>query len=94
MMFARRLRDGVRSGAITTSIRIWQSPRVKTGGIYRMDPGHIVIDSVREIARDDITDAMARASGFADVADLLEVARHGRGTNVYLIGFRYVAPDA
>jgi len=30
MQFARHLRDGIRSGEITTTIRIWQSPRVKS----------------------------------------------------------------
>jgi hypothetical protein len=92
MMFAKRLRDRIRSGEITCSVRIWQSPRVKTGGRYRMEEGHIRVTSIREIVLADITAELARRSGFAGVADLLETARHGSGTNVYLVEFEYIAP--
>ena len=40
----------------------------------------------------DITPEMARASGFKGVVDLLKVAKHGRGENVYLVRFHYVPP--
>ena len=93
MMFARRLREGVRAGDITTSIRIWKSPRVKTGGLYPMESGHIRIESIREISLADITGEMARRSGFKGVVDLLKVAKHGSGSNVYLIEFEYIDPD-
>ena len=33
-------------------------------------------------------------SGFASVDDLLQIARHGRGDNVYLIRFHYLPPGA
>ena len=46
MVFTKRLREGIRRGRIRCSIRIWQSPRVKAGGRYRMDDGHIVVDSI------------------------------------------------
>jgi hypothetical protein len=55
MMFAKRLRDGVRSGEITCSLRIWMSPRVKVGGRYRMDEGEIEVDSIELIGLPDIT---------------------------------------
>jgi hypothetical protein len=35
---------------------------------------------------------LARASGFKGVIDLLKVAKHGRGENVYLVRFHYVPP--
>jgi hypothetical protein len=92
MQFARQLRDGVRSGAITTSIRIWQSPRVKAGGRYRMQEGQIEIDAVRRIELSDITHQMAVDSGFQGVVDLLKTARHGSGDNVYLVEFHYLPP--
>ncbi|MBS0478926.1 MAG: ASCH domain-containing protein [Proteobacteria bacterium] len=94
MMFARRLRDGVRDGSITCTVRIWQSPRVKPGGRYPIGGGHVVVDSIREITLDDLTDALARRSGFDDVGDLLDTARHGAGTDVYLIEFHFVAENA
>ncbi len=92
MVFAKQLREGVRRGRIRCSIRIWERPRVKAGGRYRMDEGHIVVDSIEEIALADVTDSLARASGFANVKDLLATARHGRGENVYLVRFHYLPP--
>ena len=89
-MFAKRLRQGIREGSITCTIRIWHRPRVKVGGIYPMDGGHVVVESIRPIGIEDITGDLARQSGFLGVVDLLKVARHGSGTNVYLIEFQYV----
>jgi hypothetical protein len=92
MHFTRRLRQGVRNGEITCSIRIWQRPHVKAGGIYPMEGGHILVECIRQIALDDITGDLARRSGFLGVVDLLKVAKHGSGTNVYLIEFEYLPP--
>ena len=90
MLFVKYLRDGVRSGEITTSVRVWQSPRVKAGHRYRMEGGEIEIDSIDAITLGDITPALARACGFKTVADLLKVAKHGSGENVYLVRFHYI----
>ena len=92
MQFAKRLRDGVRSGRITCSIRIWQSPRVRAGNTYPMEEGRILVESICEIALQDVTGDLARRSGFEGVVDLLKVAKHGKGTKVYLIEFHYVPP--
>jgi hypothetical protein len=67
---------------------------VKAGGRYRMDDGHIVVDSIEPIEIDDITYDLARESGFPSVDDLLGVARHGKGENAYLIRFHYLPPGA
>jgi hypothetical protein len=92
MIFTKRLRQRVREGQITCSVRIWQQPRVKTGGVYPMEEGHIIVESIREIAIGDITGKLARQSGFKGVVELLKVAKHGSGTKVYLIHFHYVGP--
>ena len=89
MQFTKRLREGVRSGRITCTIRIWQRPKVKVGGVYRMEEGQVVVTSIREIGIGDITGELARRSGFEGVVDLLKVAKHGSGSNVYLIDFEY-----
>jgi hypothetical protein len=44
MIFARRLRDGVRRGDITCSIRIWTRPHVTAGKRYRMEEGEIEVE--------------------------------------------------
>ena len=75
-------------------MRIWQRLQVKVGGRYPMDDGHIVIDSIDRIRLKDITDQLAHESGFESVKDLLEVAKHGTGKNVFLIRFHYLPPGA
>jgi hypothetical protein len=94
MVFTQRLREGIRRGRIRCSVRIWTRPHVKVGGHYRMDDGHIVVDAITPIKLRDITSDLARESGFDTVKDLLEVARHGRGTKVFLVRFHYLPPGA
>ena len=57
-----------------------------------MDEGEIVIDAITPIGFPDITPQLAKASGFLGVLDLLKVAKHGKGENIYLIYFHYVPP--
>jgi hypothetical protein len=91
VVFTKRLRDGIRRGEITCSVRIWLRPRVTVGGRYRVDDtGEIVVDSIESIGFPDITPELARESGFEGVIDLLKTARHGRGDNIYLIRFHYI----
>lgn len=92
MVFTKRLREGVRRGEITVSVRVWLRPRVRVGARYPMDDGEIEIDSIEPIGFPDITPQVARASGFLGVLDLLKVARHGKGENIYLIRFHYIRP--
>ena len=94
MVFTKHLREGIRRGRIRCSIRIWTRPHVKVGGRYQMDGGHIVVDSIAPIGINDITYDLARESGFKSVEELLQVARHGRGDNIYLIRFHYLPPGA
>jgi hypothetical protein len=91
MVFTKRLREGVRRGFITCSVRIWKRPHVKVGGRYRVDDeGEILIDSIEPISLKDVTDDLAMESGFQNRADLLKIAKHGSGENIYLIRFHYV----
>ena len=59
-----------------------------------MDEGEIVIDSVELISLQDVTSDLAIESGFASRTDLLKVAKHGSGDNVYLIRFHYILSTA
>ncbi len=93
MQFAKHLRESVKQGDITRSVRIWLRPRVKVGGRYGLEEGYIVIDKITHIDWDDITIEHARESGFEDVDDLLKTAKHGRGENVYVVDFHYVEDD-
>jgi hypothetical protein len=91
MQFLRELRDRIRRGEITSSVRLWQRSHVKVGGWYPLPPGHIVVTAVTEMSMEDITPSLARRSGFMGVVDLLKTAKHGPGRRVFLIEFRYEA---
>jgi hypothetical protein len=89
MQFMKPLRDRVMRGEVTCSVRIWQSPRVKVGGRYRLGPGAVHVTSIREIGLEGVTPELARRSGFLGVVDLLKTAKHGSGEKVYLVEFEY-----
>ncbi len=89
MMFTRKLRARIVSGEIDCSVRIWKYPRVRVGGRYPLEGGHVVVEKIREIALADVTPALARRSGFEGVIDLMKTAKHGAGTHVYLVDFHY-----
>jgi len=92
MVFSQHLRERVRSGEITCSVRIWTRPHVKVGARYRMEEGQVEVDSITPIGFPDITPELARESGFLGLVDLLKVAKHGKGENIYLVRFHYVRP--
>ena len=89
MQFVKALRDRIRQGEITTTVRLWQRPHVKVGGRYALPPGEIVVTKIFEVSLAEVTPDLARASGFAGVVDLLKVAKHGPGRRVFVIEFRY-----
>ena len=41
MEFSRELRESILSGDITVTFRLWQRPKVKLGGRYRVGDGRI-----------------------------------------------------
>ena len=54
-----------------------------------MGDGHVVVTAILPIALADITGSLARQCGFKGVVDLLKIAKHGPGRNVFLIDFYY-----
>jgi hypothetical protein len=94
MEFTKRLRERIRSGRIRCTVRVWTRPHVKVGGRYRMEEGHVVVDSITPITTGDLTHDLARESGFESVEDLLQIARHGSGDKMYLVRFHYLPAGA
>jgi len=92
MQFSKFQRDRVKIGEITTSIRFWKYPHVMAGGHFQCDSGKVIVTSIREINFDDISESIARESGFSCLADLLKTAQHGTGHHIYFIRFYYQAP--
>jgi ribosomal protein L20A (L18A) len=94
MLFTKKLRADVKSGKVTASVRIWKTPRAKVGGRYQLEDGQIEVSSIREISREDLTDKLARETGFNNLIDLMKTAKHGTGQHIYYIRFRFVPARA
>ena len=90
VQFIQALRDRIRRGEITATVRLWQRPHVKVGGRYALPPGEILVTKIFEVSLADVTPELARQSGFVGVVDLLKVAKHGSGRRVFVIEFRYI----
>ena len=60
MVFTKRLREGIRRGEITCSVRIWTRPHVKVGNRYGMEEGEIEVTSLLPINIADVTPELAR----------------------------------
>jgi hypothetical protein len=89
LMFTKRLREPIMRGEVTCTVRIWLRLHVKVGGRYRLGPGHVEVTRIQHIDLSDVTEEVARRSGFDGLEDLMSVARHGPGESVYLIDFEY-----
>ena len=76
MQFSRELRDGVASGRITLSFRLWQRPQVKVGGQYATGTVRIAIDSIEMVPFSSVTQADVRRSGEKDRESLRARAAH------------------
>ena len=92
MQFIAALRERIRRGEITTTVRLWQRSHVKVGGRYALSPGEILVTKIFEVSLADVTPELARESGFVGLVELLKVAKHGAGRRVFVIEFRYLAP--
>jgi hypothetical protein len=54
----------------------------------------IEVTRLVEIDLADVTEDLAHRGGFADLDDLMTVARHGRGERVFLVEFHYLEAGA
>ena len=50
MQFLRSLRDGIRNGHITSTVRLWQRPHVRVGGRYSLALGKIEVTKMFEVS--------------------------------------------
>jgi hypothetical protein len=68
MMIKLEVLEAIRRGDITLQFRRWSRPTVKPGGTLKTRVGLLRIGRIDEMSPDDVTEADARAAGFADVA--------------------------
>ena len=94
MRFSPELREGVASGDITVSIRLWQRPKVREGRRYESDGFQIEIDSVEVLPFSAVTADDVSRSGESDRELLRKRAAHAgpvdEHTLVYRIEFHVV----
>jgi len=94
--FSRELRDGVMSGDITVSFRLWRRPRVKEGGRYPAGPAQIEVGCVELVPFASITEADVRRSGEKDLESLRQRAAHAGpiadDTLLYRVEFHLTEP--
>jgi hypothetical protein len=87
-MFSLDLREGVASGEITMSIRLWSRPKVKPGGRYATAGVVIEIDSIELLPFSAVTTADVRRSGERDRESLRSRAAHAGPINDDTLVFR------
>ena len=94
MEFSRELRSDVLAGEITLSVRLWQRPRVKEGGRYRVGLGEIEIDVIELVPFSAVSEEDVRRAGEPDRDTLRQRAAHAgpidEDTLVYRIEFHAV----
>jgi hypothetical protein len=94
VQFSKELREGVASGRITVSFRLWQRPHAKVGSRYQVGSGSIEVDDVRLIPFHAITKADVRRAGESDRESLRCRAAHAGpiddDTMLYMVEFHPV----
>jgi ASCH domain len=94
MQFSPALRDGVVTGRITVSYRLWTRPQVKVGGRYAVGAAQIEVDDIELVPFSSVKTADVRKSGEKDRESLRARAAHAGpiadDTLVYRIEFHVV----
>jgi hypothetical protein len=92
--FSSDLRDGVASGRITVSVRLWRRPRVKVGNRYSVGRTTIEVNDIELLPFSAISEGDIRASGEVDRDSLRRRAAHAGpiddDTPVYRVEFHVV----
>ncbi len=87
--FSKPLREPIRRGDVTVSLRYWRTPRVKAGQRYPMESGWVRVTSIRQAQEEELTEDLARRSGFSDLAAMLKIAHHGASDVGWLVEFEF-----
>ncbi|MFD9901673.1 ASCH domain-containing protein [Mesorhizobium sp. NPDC059025] len=84
---------GIARGDVTLAFRRWLRPTVKAGTGLRTAAGVVRIAAVEPVDEQDLTDAEAKAAGFADRAALLADLRLDGDRTLYRIVLEGIEPD-
>lgn len=96
VQFSADIRDRVADGTITVSYRLWTTPKVKVGGVYRSGSVTIEVDDLELLPFASITDEDLARTGEPDIETLRRRAAHAGpihdDTLVYRVEFHVVGP--
>ena len=91
MEFSPELRPAVIAGDVTVSVRLWQRPRARAGGRYRVGPATIEVDLIELVPFSSISTDDVQRAGEPDRETLRQRAAHAGpisdDTLVYRIEF-------
>jgi hypothetical protein len=94
MQFSPELREGVASGRITLTYRLWTRPQVREGGRYAVAGASIEVDSIELVPFSSVTAADVRRCGEKNRETLRSRTAHAGpvhdDTLVYRIEFHVV----
>jgi hypothetical protein len=94
MQFSPELREGVASGRITLTYRLWTRPQVREGGRYAVAGASIEVDSIELMPFSSVTAADVRRCGEKNRETLRSRTAHAGpvhdDTLVYRIEFHVV----
>ena len=101
LLMKKEFFDAIRRGRKTTTLRYWRWLHIRAGSVHTVRGlGKVRIEAAHEIAPADLTDADARADGFADLASLHRTLQEiypptkREGRKLYQIRFTYLpGPD-
>jgi len=76
VQFSPELREGVATGRITLTFRLWSRPQVKEGGRYAVAGATIAVDSMELVPFSSVTRADVRRAGERDRETLRQRTAH------------------
>lgn len=93
MLIPQALHPLIAQGTVTTAVRRWKRPTVKTGGTLVTPMGVLSIDQVDAIEDSELSDDDARLAGAASAAELLASPHLQRDGQLYRIRFHLAGED-
>lgn len=94
MLFRKPFLEGIAVGRITVAFRRWRRPTVRAGGTLKTPVGVLAIESVSQVAEQDISPRDAKKAGFESAADAIaDLVAPAPDASLYRIEFRLAGED-
>ena len=94
MLFRKDTLERISAGEVTVAFRRWKRPTVRAGGTLQTSVGLLAIEAVTPLESDDaISEADARAAGFARAEEVVAAFPPQPGRTLYRVAFALSGPD-